>query len=88
MKVDVEKIDETKNRIRNLINDLKVDHCNENAHIELQEILNKIGTNQELMKKYEDIWTDAEDALIFSSTNEGCKCDPIRKRIPRDKPAH
>ncbi|MHA1268156.1 MAG: hypothetical protein ACTSPY_00090 [Candidatus Helarchaeota archaeon] len=89
MIVNPENIEETKKRITELMKLLKGSSCDTSDMDELKEILEIIGQDPELYKKYNDIYDDAADRLIYAGVDSAsCKCDPLRNRIPRDKPAH
>ena len=84
--VDVTNVSETKAKLNDLIKEAESETCSQTGLEELQTILEKIGANQELMPKYEDIWDDAADALMLAGiTADQCSCDPLRKHVPKYK---
>ncbi|MHA1145663.1 MAG: hypothetical protein ACTSRW_13060 [Candidatus Helarchaeota archaeon] len=86
MKLDLNNVNETKARLKDLITLAEKQTCDQINIDELKQILEEIGASSELMVKYEDIYDDAADALMLAGiTAEECSCDPLRKHIPKDK---
>ena len=68
---------------------LKGSNCATDDIDELKQILEAIGSNENLFQKYKDIYDDAADRLMFAGVDaDACKCDPLRKHIPSDKSTH
>lgn len=86
MKVNTENVSETKKRIKELISELEKETCGELLINEMKDILESIGQDDELYKKYTDIYDEAADALMLAGIDaESCRCDPLRKHIPHNK---
>ncbi|MBD3230375.1 MAG: hypothetical protein GF329_19505 [Candidatus Lokiarchaeota archaeon] len=89
MKINPENIDKTKKRIKELMVELKKESCNKELINEMKEILETIGQDSDLYKKYSDIYDDAADSLMFAGVEaEECVCDPLRKHVPKSKEAN
>ncbi len=84
--IDIENVEVTRKYIMDLIKELEKMGCDDKKISELKEILEEIGGNKRLYSKYEDIYSEAADALMLAGISaEDCKCDPLRKHIPLDK---
>ncbi|HUY00912.1 MAG TPA: hypothetical protein VMV49_15225 [Candidatus Deferrimicrobium sp.] len=84
--MDLKNIKETKELIKSLIKEVEAPGCEGKKIKELKEILEQIGKNSDLYAQYQDIYSDAADALMFAGISaDECSCDPLRKHIPIDK---
>ncbi|MHA1652188.1 MAG: hypothetical protein ACTSYB_18555 [Candidatus Helarchaeota archaeon] len=84
--VNIENVEDTKKYITELIKEVEKMGCDNKKISELKEILEEIGGYKRLYSKYEDIYSEAADALMLAGISaEDCKCDPLRKHIPLDK---
>ncbi len=77
---------QVENKIAELIAEVKKEGCAKAKYEELGSILNKIGQDEDLLKKYETLFDDALDEMMMSGVSmEKCGCDPLLKKIPADK---
>jgi DNA-binding transcriptional regulator GbsR (MarR family) len=84
--MDIKNIEETKKLIKSLMDEIEAPGCENKRINELKDILEKIGKNSTLYAKYQDIYSDAADTLMFAGvTADQCSCDPLRKHTPIDK---
>ena len=73
-------------RITELLAEVKKEGCAKTTYEELGSILNKIGQDEDLLKKYENLFDDALDEMMMSGVSlEKCGCDPLLRKIPGDK---
>ncbi len=84
--MNLENVTETKELITELMAEVEKSGCDSKRINDLKEVLESIGNNPGLFVKYEDIYDDAADALMFAGVSaDACKCDPLRKHIPSEK---
>lgn len=84
--LNIENIEATKKKIKELMKDLEKPGCDNLRVNELKEILEKIGSNKALFPKYQDVYDEAADSLMLAGIQaDACKCDPLRQHVPIDK---
>ncbi|TFG04879.1 MAG: hypothetical protein EU536_03540 [Promethearchaeota archaeon] len=84
--MNIENIAETKKYLQELMSDVEKPGCDNKRIDELKNVLEKIGNNPVIYAKYQDIYPDVADALMFAGVSaDDCKCDPLRNHTPVDK---
>ena len=84
--MDYNDIAQVEKNIKELLKEVKKAGCATSKYEELGSILNKIGQDKELLKKYGDIFDDVLDELMMAGVSlEKCGCDPLLRKIPGDK---
>ena len=81
MSIDFENKEMVTTKLKELVKEFQGDSCSATSYEELNNLMKAIGQNDELYKKYKDIYEEIEDELMLAGTNlEKCSCDPLTRK--------
>ena len=86
MSIDFENKEVVTKKLKALVKDVQKEACSSTTYDELSNIMKTIGQDDNLYKKYKDLYEEIEDELMLAGQNlEKCGCDPIKRQTPGDK---
>jgi len=83
MSIDFENEGQVTTKLKALVKEVQKETCSSTTYDELSGIMKTIGQDDNLYKKYKDLYEEIEDELMFAGANMGkCGCDPIKRQTP------